>query len=341
MKIAIHHREGSFSDRWIEYCERKNIDYKIVNCYDTNIIHQLIGCDVLMWHHHHVLYQDVLAARSILFSLEHANIKVFPDFRTAWHFDNKVAQKYLFEALEGPMVPSFVFYDKAKAMEWAEKTKYPKVFKLSGGAGAANVKLVRTKSDALKLIKIAFGKGFSQFDRFGYLKERIHRFKTGKGDYRELLKGLWRIVFPTEFGKLAGRVKGYIYFQEFIPNNDSDIRVIVIGNKAFALKRLVRDGDFRASGSGNIIYEKEAIDENCVKIAFDVNKKVKSQCVAFDFIFDKDKNPLIVEISYGFAIHAYDKCPGYWDENLKWHQMEFNPQEWIVENLIAETKHYY
>lgn len=37
MKIAIHHRPDSFSERWIEYCKKENIDYKIVNAYDNDI----------------------------------------------------------------------------------------------------------------------------------------------------------------------------------------------------------------------------------------------------------------------------------------------------------------
>ncbi|MDZ7775700.1 MAG: hypothetical protein U5L09_08950 [Bacteroidales bacterium] len=45
MKIAIHNRPGSFSDRWIEYCKKQEIPYKIVNCYDNNIIQQLNDCD--------------------------------------------------------------------------------------------------------------------------------------------------------------------------------------------------------------------------------------------------------------------------------------------------------
>src|SRR5690625_3298555 len=92
MKIAIHHRPGSFSDRWIEYCDQEKISYKIVNCYENDIIEQVADCDVLMWHHHHGHFKDVLAARKILFALEHAGIKVFPDFHTGWHFDDKVAQ---------------------------------------------------------------------------------------------------------------------------------------------------------------------------------------------------------------------------------------------------------
>ena len=43
MKIAIHHRPGSFSDRWIEYCEKEGIEYKIVNCYDNDIVAYLVN----------------------------------------------------------------------------------------------------------------------------------------------------------------------------------------------------------------------------------------------------------------------------------------------------------
>src|SRR5690554_3906527 len=166
MKIAIHHRPGSFSDRWIAYCEIQNISFKIVNCYESNIIEQLTDCDALLWHHHHGNYKDVLAAKPILFSLESAGINVFPDFRTVWHFDDKVAQKYLLEAINAPLVPSYVFYDKQEALQWANTTSYPKVFKLKGGAGSANVKLVKTYKEAKRLINKAFGKGFAQYDRF-------------------------------------------------------------------------------------------------------------------------------------------------------------------------------
>lgn len=144
MKIAIHN-SGSFSIRWIKYCKKYAIPFKTVNCYDSDIIKQLKDCDALMWHHDHGKFKDVLSAKKILFALEHAGIKVFPDFHTAWHFDDKVAQKYLLEAINAPLVPSYVFYDKKEALDWATATTYPKVWKLKGGAGAANVKLVRSK----------------------------------------------------------------------------------------------------------------------------------------------------------------------------------------------------
>lgn len=334
MKIAIHHRKGSFSDRWIVYCEKNNIPYIIVNCYDTDIVQQLKGCDALMWHHNHQDYKDVLFAKQLLFSLEQSGLKVFPDLSTGYHFDDKVGQKYLLEAIGAPLVSSSVFYDKKSATEWANNTIYPKVFKLRGGAGAMNVSLIRTKGEALKKINRAFGRGFSQFNRWGYFKERLNKYLAGKDTLFGVIKGIARIFITTEFAKMQVREKGYVYFQEFIPNNDSDIRVIVIGEKAYGIKRMVRKNDFRASGSGEIKYDSNEIDKRCIKTAFQINNILKSQSVAYDFVFDLNQKPLIVEISYGFSISAYDFCPGYWDSNLEWHEGRFNPQEWMVQNLI-------
>ena len=150
MKIAIHKGESDFSDRWIKYCEIHDIEYKLVDAFSNDIIGNLKDCSVFMWHHHHGKYKDVLVAKKILFSLQQAGLKVFPDFNTGWHFDDKVAQKYLLEAINIPSVNSYVFYNKDHALCWAHKTIYPKVFKLKGGAGATNVKLVKNKKQAIE-----------------------------------------------------------------------------------------------------------------------------------------------------------------------------------------------
>jgi hypothetical protein len=205
------------------------------------------------------------------------------------------------------------------------------VFKLRGGAGSANVQLVPTKKDAIRLVNRAFGKGFPQFNRRGNLKERIRKYKEGKDTLWGVCKGIGRLFIPTELAKMVGPEKGYVYFQDFIPNNTFDIRIIIVANKAFAIKRLTRKNDFRASGSGMIIYNKEEIDEQCVKIAFIVNEKIKSQSIAFDFVFDADNNPMIVEISYGFIKEVYDPCEGFWNKDLNWHEGPFDPYGWMVE----------
>lgn len=333
VKIAIHHSPGSFSERWIAYCEEKHIPYKIVNAYDSDIIKQVADCTAFMWHHHHANYKDALFAKQLLYSLQMAGKKVFPDFNTTWHFDDKVGQKYLLESLGTPLVPSYVFYDRTSAMHWIEGASFPKVFKLRGGAGASNVRLINSIGEARKIINRSFGRGFSQYDAWGNLRERYRQYKLGKLSLCNVLKGVVRFFLPTDYAQMHGREKGYVYFQEFIPNNNFDIRVIVIGNRAFSIKRLCRENDFRASGSGYLRYDFEEQSEDCVRIAFDVNKRIHSQCIAFDFVFC-NCIPMIVEISYGFSMNAYDKCPGYWTNDLQWHKGSFNPMGWQVENLL-------
>jgi len=338
MKIAIHQKDNDFSSKWIEYCQKNKIDYKIVNCYDSDIINKVEDCDVLMWHFHQAISKDVLFAKELLYSLQTAGKKVFPDFNTVWHFDDKIGQKYLLEAIGAPLVPSYVFYDKEEALQWVNHTDFPKVFKLRRGAGSDHVKLVPNKHKAKKLVNKAFGRGFSQYDKITNLKDRWYKYKKGKTSFWNVMKGVFRLGKTTNFAKVVGPEKGYVYFQDFIPDNRYDIRVIVINNKAFAIKRLVREGDFRASGSGHILYEKHHFDEDTIRLSFEINEKVKSKCLAIDYVF-KEGTPLIAEVSYGFVKEGYYPCEGYWDRELNWHEGPFDAQGWMVESLIYEEAH--
>ena len=159
-QIAIHHRPGSFSDRWIEFCKEKNIAYRIVNCYQSDIIGQLTTVDALLWHWHHGNPTEVLIARDIIQAVTQMGITVFPDIHTCGTFDNKIGQKYLLEAIEAPLVPTYVFFSEAAALDWIRQASFPKVFKLSRGAGSLNVKLVHGPRQAAKLVRKAFGSGF-------------------------------------------------------------------------------------------------------------------------------------------------------------------------------------
>lgn len=331
--IGIHSVKGSFSDRWIAYCKAHSIAYKLVDCYGSDIINQLADCDALMWHFNHKGAKESKFAKQLLYAVESSGKKIFPDFRTVWHFDDKVGQKYLLEAYKAPLAPSVVFYDKKEAFNWAEETEFPKVFKLRNGAGSANVKLVKSKKQAKRLIKKAFGRGFKQYEGWSNLQERIRKYRIGKAKAWDVIKGIIRLLYTTEYARLNGNEMGYVYFQDFVPENEYDIRVVVVGDKAYAIKRLVRENDFRASGSGYILYEKENFDEETIRMAFDISNRLKIQCMAYDFIY-QDGKPLIVEISYGFSKEGYDPCTGYWDQAMKWYEGQFDPYGWMVEDLM-------
>jgi glutathione synthase/RimK-type ligase-like ATP-grasp enzyme len=339
MKIAIHEQKGSFSDKWIEYCEKGNIEFKIVNCFSTNIVEQLEGCDGLLWHWDQNDYRAMVFAKQLTISVQKLGIRTFPDVKTSFHFDDKIAQKYLFESIEAPHIPTYIFYDKAKALEWSRKAKFPKVFKLRSGSAAVNVKLVKTRKYADKLIRRAFHKGFKHIDRKATLKDKIRLFANHPNpkSFVGIFKGLYRYFFKAEIEKMSNRHKGYVYFQDFIPENDFDTRLYVIGNRCFGTRRYNRKNDFRASGSKNSRNDKELFDIEAIKLAFKLSEKIKSQSIAFDFIRDKDQYKLI-EISYTFPARNLYNHPGFWDKNLEWHKEKIIPEYFIIEDFINSLK---
>lgn len=337
MKIGIQHKQSSFSERWISYCISNNIPWKEVNCYRNDIISQLDDCDGLMWHINQNNPKEILFARQLIYALISAGKKVFPDFYTVWHFDDKVGQKYLLEAINAPIPPTFVFYDKKEALKWVLSADFPKIFKLRGGGGSQNVRMVRTRAAAIRMVRKAFARGFLSYYAAGNLKERWRMFRLGRTDFRDILEGVVRFIMPPPFALVRGRERKYIYFQNYITGNEFDIRIVIVGDKAFAIKRMVRKDDFRASGSGMILYEKEHFNASTVRLAFEMAEKLHTQSAAFDFVYSGNQI-YVLEVSFGFIKEVYDPCVGYWDRYLNWHEGTFNPYGWMVDNLIVSIE---
>jgi len=336
MKIGIHHRAGSYSERWIEYCQEHQIDFKIVNAYDSDIVGQLEDCEIFMWHFVQHNYKDMLFAKQLLFSLEEAGKFVFPDFYTSWHFDDKLGQKYLFEAMKIKLAPAYAFYTKKEAMEWINYTNFPKVFKLRGGAGSANVMLAGDKREAARLIRKSFGQGWRFFSGWRYFKEQWNFFRNRKVPFVKVLKGFARIFILPEAGRMLPIHKGYVYFQEFIPNDGFDYRVEICGDKAIAMVRYVRKGDFRASGGHNDHFDKELISKDVISFAFDVAVKLRLQACALDIVRNRESGELfLIENSYCYGVDSDEFDHGYWDKNGDFHDEPFNGLDWMVEKAIS------
>ncbi|HWV59176.1 MAG TPA: hypothetical protein VN034_00865 [Sphingopyxis sp.] len=280
-----------------------------------------------------------LFARQLIASLEEMGIHVFPDLNTCWHYDDKVGQKYLLEAIGAPLVPTHIFYDRAEALAWAETASFPKVWKLRGGAGSQNVRLVRTREQARRHINRSFGRGWGH-DRFAALKERIWHLRRDRSwaSFLAIARGVGRAIVPHAKHRHGGVERNYAYFQDFVPGNDFDIRVVTIGNRAFAIKRHTRDGDFRASGSGRIAYDMREIPVDCIALSFKISDRLAAQSMAYDYVF-RDGEILLVEISYAFSVAGYRDCPGFWDRKLNWHEDIVRPEAYMIEDVLTAIGH--
>jgi len=152
--LAIHYGKDPWTDRWIDYCSINKIEHIKVNIYDSNIISQLKEKHISALLAQPILtdYKTSIIARSILYSIEEMGIKTFPNFDAFWHYNDKLSQKYLFESLDIPHAPMYVFYSRKEAYNWISRAKFPMVFKLRGGASASNVLLLKSKNDAQRYI---------------------------------------------------------------------------------------------------------------------------------------------------------------------------------------------
>lgn len=335
VRIAIHNRPDSWSVKWLEYCRSHEIDHEVVNCYDCNIMTTLRRFDGLLWHFDHWLGEDLLMARHVVRAAEQMGLAVFPNTATCWHFDDKLAQKYLLESVGAPLVPTYAFFHESDALEWLRGAAYPLVAKLRRGAGSYNVRLLRDYAHAARYCSRAFGRGFSPVP--GYLADVGTKVRkvSSPGDFMRGLRRLPGYFRAVLHGKRSLPCeKGYALFQEFLCGNTFDTRIAVVGSRAWGFTRNVRQGDWRASGSGSIDYDLRRIDMECVRTAFATTGAIGAQSMCFDFVRGAGGKPFMVEISYAYQNDAIYKCEGYWDPELRWHEGRMWPEHAILNDFL-------
>jgi glutathione synthase/RimK-type ligase-like ATP-grasp enzyme len=339
MVVGIHKASHNKVDPELEVYRNilrfNNIESIELNSSSPDFWDSLKKIDVFIykWGHDHNARQ---IAMSILPVIENfTKVKVFPNLSTCWHYDDKIQESILLKQCGFPAIDFFVFWDKQKALEWLESwNEFPIVHKLKSGAGAHTVKLLRDKNDCKKMINKMFGSGIHQdrfapwvlFKNLNYDSVKIFRYYAIK--LRNFIKG-------QDVSQYWQKQKNYIYFQRFMPGNTYDTRVTTAGLRAHAFRRFVRPNDFRASGSNKWDIDKDQIDLRMIKIALEISKFFGFQAMAYDFVYDENKEPRIVEMSYLYGGAGYpDFMNGYWDEHLNWHEGRFWPQHFELMDLL-------
>ena len=335
--LFIHNTPGSFSERWFTAAAQWGLAVRQIDCLSNDLVNQCRPKDLVLWHVSHADPRHALVARQVVAALEFKGVTVYPNMRELACYDDKIAQKYLLEAAEAPLVPTYVFTSLEEALAWVARTTWPKVFKLRCGAGSSNVRLVHTKAEAEKRCFQAFSRGHPAAS--GGLQDLTSRLR-GTRNCRQFwdkvrrapvtLARAWhlRTHLPVQ--------RGYVYFQDFLPHNTFDTRITVIGDRAFGFLRLNRPNDFRASGSGILVYDRDQIDPRCLEVAFTVARRLGTQSLAFDFLQAADGSPRIGEISYAFVPEAVYACPGHWNPAYVWQPGQVWPQDCILRDLMAK-----
>jgi glutathione synthase/RimK-type ligase-like ATP-grasp enzyme len=322
----------SFSRRWTELAEAEGVRARQVDAFSPAIFDALKECDGFMWRFGY----DPLSinyAKRLLQAVEHGlKIPVFPSWETAWHFEDKIAQHYLFRTAGIPAPRTWIFWQPAAALEFLQTATYPLVMKLALGVQSNNVRLLHDAEEGAYWVQQLFGVG-------------VDKFEAPPPLLRLAIRGQKQVV-KTLLGRPSQKLPrgiqhGYFYVQEFLPGNDFDTRVTIIGDRAFGFRRMNRAGDFRASGSGRIDWDPSSIDLPTVRLAFRIARHLDTQSVAIDGMRRGDER-VVGEISYTYASWGVRECPGHWRLSgepevgeLTWVEGKLRPEDAILEDFLS------
>ena len=132
------------------------------------------------------------------------------------------------------MPRTWLFWDRDAALDFCRRARYPMVIKLSVGYRSNNVRLLQSASEAEYWVDQLFGPSiWSLDDRPAGSPVRL-ALRRGKAAARALAGR------PPVRSIDAELQRGYLYLQEFLEGNEFDTRVTVIGNRAFAYRRVNR-----------------------------------------------------------------------------------------------------
>lgn len=344
MKIALHKcsseklHSSSWIPVWENYLLKNKISYEFVDCTQYNIIEKLNQFNILLWHFSQYNLAEMLEARSILYSAKKMGLKTFPDFNEAWHFDDKIAEMYALQSVDAPIPNSFVFYDINSFTEWLDTyNQFPIVGKLRTGSGSHNIKLLHSKKELYNYGRRMLIKGYNPAPSLLYKTSSNIRSSHNWNTFIKKAKRIPEFLRNLSNAKEFPNEKGYIYLQEFIPNDNYDLKVVVVGDKLSGVARPVRSHDFRASGGGEIYFDKKLFTKEIIKTAFETSDKLAMQCIGYDYVVNKETDEgLIVEMSYGFSHAAILSAGGYFDRDCVWHDEPLNVPHEIIKNILSK-----
>jgi glutathione synthase/RimK-type ligase-like ATP-grasp enzyme len=225
----------------------------------------------------------------VVFHLEQQGFNILPAYAFLKAHNNKVAMELLRERCGLDSVQTIqtrTFGTLEDLKREAQHFNYPVVIKPASGAMSKGV----SKADnADELIRAA---------------KRISRTLMPFHDIKELLRKIkYRSYYRRE-----SFFRAKFVVQNLIEGLSNDWKVLVYGDKCFALCRNNRPNDFRASGSGNFIFRKD-LPDGMLDFALSVRKHFKVPHISLDIGFDGQKFHLIEFQFLHFGTTTIEKSP--------------------------------
>lgn len=257
---------------YVNACKELKVNYKVLDISgpDWQEVMQQSGCDVYLvvpsvtfssWKQ---MYDERVRTIS-----EDMGKTIFPSYTALWMWESKRRMHYWLKANDVSHPKTWIFYDRAQALEFAATTTLPVVFKSDMGSGASGVIIFEQRSQLKRHIGRCFCKG--------YTNER-----RGPND----------------------REVGSVLFQEYHANV-REWRVVRIGESYFAFEKL-KAGSFH---SGSHLRSYGMPPTALLDFARQVFDKGRFNSLSLDIFITGDGRFLVNELhTYFGIIENHEMC---------------------------------
>ena len=192
-------------------------------------------------------------------------------------------------------------------VDFDERSMHPPyVFKTSTGAGSAGVHLVRGARDERRIQARYFAR-----PSLARLKALVRRRK----------------LKPEELDRYLFYYKPFRPYvtQRFVEGLTGDLKILVFGDRFYTLWRENRPGDFRASGSGMLDFDRPA-SAGALDFARDVAERLGSPYVSLDIAEGRDGHHLLEFQALYFGPTTLTLSNGYYvSRSGAWERVSAEP----------------
>lgn len=228
---------------------------------------------------------------------------VIPDYELLYCHENKGYQEFYKKQL-GITDPGALYFSSKREINNIE-IDFPKVLKTIQGSNGRGVFLVKSKEDVYKVMG-KLEKKLSILERIDLIRRRYLRKQKNYPGYPNYNVKMDYFEYRDYI-----TIEEPFILQDFVQNLNCDYRVIVLYDRYYAVKRLTREGDFRASGTKRFVFEYE-MPEGLLDYAKKMFETFKSPLLSIDIGYDGKKFYLFEYQAIHFGINAIVRSNGYY-----------------------------